>query len=109
MTLELEKKAIAILYRTAYEYCHGIISGEQAIHILSAVNRMTPDSDSSDKIWKYTNRLTKSIVDNETKINWKISNAKRELWEKGSKNLYPLLNEETNLTLDEEFFTSLEY
>ena len=64
---------------------------------------------SSKKVWKYSNRLRKCILDTETRIDWQIAKEKREVWENNSKTLCPELNNETNLTLDDEFFIALEY
>lgn len=110
MTTDLEKRMIAILYRTMYEYTHGIISSDGALSIISTINRMIPETEtSSKKVWKYSNRLRKCILDTETRINWQIAKEKREVWENNSKTLCPELNNETNLTLDDEFFIALEY
>lgn len=110
MSTELERKIIAILYRTMYEYTHNIISSDRALANISTINRIIPETGLlTKKISRYSDRLRKSIIATETRINWKTLKEKRDVWENNSTTLCPEPNEETNLTLDDDFFTALEY
>ena len=103
--MDIENRAIAIVYRTAFEYCNSNISYQSAMDILTTVERMcNANCTYSSEISRYVELIRAYISKIEESVRNKIIVMKSEAWDESK-----LQIESDNIVVDDSFYDGLQY